>query len=67
MEQAVEWAMVGIFWNQGQVCSATSRLLVERPLYDRLLKRLVEAAQEVSMGRGLEPDVQLGSLVSTGQ
>ena len=42
IEQAVEWIMFGIFWNQGQVCSATSRVLVQEGIYDRLLHRLIE-------------------------
>lgn len=67
MEHAVEWAMFGIFWNQGQVCSATSRILVERQLYEDFLQRLVEAAQAIRMGSGLAPGVQLGPLVSAGQ
>lgn len=67
VEQAVEWAMFGIFWNQGQVCSATSRILVERPLYEGFLQRLVEAAKAIRMGSGLTPGVQLGPLVSAGQ
>lgn len=67
VEQAVEWAMFGIFWNQGQVCSATSRILVERPLYEDFLQRLVEAAQVIRMGSGLAPGVQLGPLVSADQ
>lgn len=67
LERAVEWIMFGIFWNQGQVCSATSRVLVERPLYDRLLARLVEEAQKVRIGSGLEPGTLLGPLVNRGQ
>jgi betaine-aldehyde dehydrogenase len=67
LEQAVEWAMFGIFWNQGQVCSATSRILVERPLYERFVQRLVQAARTIRMGNGLEPGVQLGPLVAAGQ
>ena len=67
VEKAVEWAMFGIFWNQGQVCSATSRILVERPLYENFLRRLVEAAQAIPMGSGLTPGIQLGPLVSAAQ
>lgn len=64
LEKAVEWIMFGIFWNQGQVCSATSRVLVERPLYDALLKRLVEEAGKITIGNGLEDGVLLGPLVN---
>ena len=67
LEQAVEWVMFGIFWNQGQVCSATSRVLVQRGLYERFLARLVEASQHIVIGDGMVPGVQLGPLVSPGQ
>jgi betaine-aldehyde dehydrogenase len=67
VEKAVEWIMFGIFWNQGQVCSATSRVLVEAPLYPRLLERLVAEAGRIVIGDGLAPGVQLGPLVNAGQ
>lgn len=67
IDAAVEWIMFGIFWNQGQVCSATSRVLVQRDLYEPLLKRLVEQTQRVSIGNGMDHGVLLGPLVSRGQ
>ncbi|WP_207888270.1 aldehyde dehydrogenase family protein [Pseudomonas sp. 30_B] len=67
IEAAVEWILFGIFWNQGQVCSATSRLLVQEGLHDRLIERLVEEALRITLGNGLEPGVLLGPLVSAGQ
>lgn len=67
IEAAVEWILFGIFWNQGQVCSATSRLLVQEGIASRLLERLVEATRAIRIGQGMEPGVQLGPLVSRGQ
>jgi len=67
VEAAVEWVMFGIFWNQGQVCSATSRLLVEASLAPRLLERLAEAARRIPIGDGLAAGTLLGPLVSRGQ
>ena len=67
VEAAVEWVMFGIFWNQGQVCSATSRLLVEQALAPRLLARLVEEAKKIPIGDGMTPGTLLGPLVSRGQ
>ncbi|TPE50966.1 aldehyde dehydrogenase family protein [Amaricoccus solimangrovi] len=67
VEKAVEWIMFGIFWNQGQVCSATSRVLVEASLYPRLLDRLVEEAGRITIGDGLAEGTLLGPLVSRGQ
>jgi len=67
IEKAVEWIMFGIFWNQGQVCSATSRVLVERSLYAPLLKRLAEEAGKIVIGNGMQEGVLLGPIVSKGQ
>ena len=64
IEAAVEWIMFGIFWNQGQVCSATSRLLVQEGLYERLIERLIDATRNILIGDGLQEGVQLGPLVS---
>lgn len=67
IDKAVEWIMFGIFWNQGQVCSATSRVLVERALYAPLLARLVDEAGKIPIGNGLAPGVLLGPLVNEQQ
>ena len=67
LEKAVEWIMFGIFWNQGQVCSATSRLIVQEGIAERLLERLVAAAERIPIGDGLDPKTLLGPLVSEGQ
>ncbi|MDF1632487.1 aldehyde dehydrogenase family protein [Mycoplana sp. MJR14] len=67
IDRAVEWIMFGIFWNQGQVCSATSRVLVEESLYPALLARLVEEAAKIRIGNGLADGTLLGPLVSKGQ
>lgn len=65
--QAVEWIMFGIFWNQGQVCSATSRVLVQEGIHDALMARLVEEARRIRIGNGLDEGVLLGPLVSRRQ
>ncbi|NQY64696.1 MAG: aldehyde dehydrogenase family protein [Alteromonadaceae bacterium] len=67
IEKAVEWIMFGIFWNQGQVCSATSRILVEESLYPALLERLVEEAKKITIGEGHQEGVLLGPLVNNDQ
>lgn len=67
IEKAVEWIMFGIFWNQGQVCSATSRVLVERSIYPALLARLVAEAQKITIGNGLAAGTLLGPLVNEAQ
>ncbi|MDN6874840.1 aldehyde dehydrogenase family protein [Pseudomonas citronellolis] len=67
IEAAVEWILFGIFWNQGEVCSATSRVLVQRALYEPLLARLAEEARKITIGNGLREGVLLGPLVNKAQ
>lgn len=67
IEAAVEWILFGIFWNQGEVCSATSRVLVQRALYEPLLARLAEEARKITIGNGLREGVLLGPLVNKTQ
>ncbi|MFL5011620.1 aldehyde dehydrogenase family protein [Rhizobium sp.] len=67
IDKAVEWIMFGIFWNQGQVCSATSRVLVHEAIYRRLLERLVEETNRIKIGNGLDEGTLLGPLVSKRQ
>jgi betaine-aldehyde dehydrogenase len=67
IEKAVEWIMFGIFWNQGQVCSATSRVLVEAGIYDAVVSRLCEEAARIKIGNGMEDGTLLGPIVSKGQ
>lgn len=66
LEGAVEWAMIGIFMNQGEICSAGSRILVEESFHDAFVKRLVERANAITIGDPLKnPDI--GAIVSKKQ
>ncbi len=67
IDKAVEWIMFGIFWNQGQVCSATSRVLVSEEIYPQLLARLKQAAEKITIGPGEINGVLLGPLVNAMQ
>ena len=67
IEKAVEWIMFGIFWNQGQVCSATSRVLVEAGIYDAIVSRLCEEAAKIKIGNGMDDGTLLGPIVSKSQ
>jgi len=67
MEAAVRGASGGIFFNQGEVCSAGSRILVERGVYDRFLEQLHERAASISVGDPLDPATYMGPLVSEEQ
>ncbi|MDO4648705.1 MAG: aldehyde dehydrogenase family protein, partial [Eubacteriales bacterium] len=63
LDGAVEWAMIGIFLNQGEVCSAGSRILIEESVKEEFLKRLAKKANAITIGNPLDnPD--MGALVS---
>jgi betaine-aldehyde dehydrogenase len=66
-EAAVDGALFGVFVNQGEVCSAGSRVLVQRPIYKRLLDAMVEQSKRIRLGRGLDPATKMGPLVSEEQ
>lgn len=58
LEGAVEWAMIGIFFNQGEVCSAGSRIIIEASIKEAFVNRLVERANAMTIGNPLEnPDL----------
>lgn len=67
IEKAVEWILFGVFWNKGEVCSATSRVLVERSFYPALMARLKEATEAITIGPGDMAGVKLGPVVSKAQ
>ncbi len=66
-EEAVEGTCNGIFWNQGEICSAGSRVFVERSIYDDALNAMVEHGKKVRLGAGIEPTTTMGPLVSKDQ
>jgi len=64
LERAVDAAYNGVFANMGEVCSAGSRLLVERPIYDEFIERFVAEGQNAYVpGDPLDPDTNMGPLV----
>jgi len=56
-----------VFGNQGEVCSAGSRVFVERAIYDEVLSAMVEHAAAIRLGSGLDPTTTMGPLVSDEQ
>jgi len=66
-EVAVEGALFGVFFNQGEVCSAGSRILVQRPIYKRFVEAMVEKARTITVGPPLDRDTKMGALVSREQ
>ncbi len=66
LDAAADMAAFGIFFNQGQVCSANSRLLVQRKIKDALVERLVERAAATQPGDPLDPASKMGAMVDAG-
>ena len=62
MEKAIEGAQVGILFNQGEVCSAGSRLFIQETIYDEFVEKLVKAFENVKVGDPLDPQTQMGAL-----
>lgn len=66
LDAAADMAAFGIFFNQGEVCSANSRLLVERSIKDVLVDKLVERASAMQPGDPLDPASRMGAMVDAG-
>src|SRR6185436_16924727 len=66
-EAAVDGALFGVFINQGEVCSAGARVLVQRPIYKKMLDAMVEKAKRIRLGPGSDRETKMGPLVSRAQ
>ncbi|HEX6329786.1 MAG TPA: aldehyde dehydrogenase family protein [Actinomycetota bacterium] len=66
-DQAVEGSCNGVFWNQGEICSAGTRVFVDRGIYDDALNAFVDRAKAVRLGRGLDEETTMGPLISDEQ
>lgn len=64
MSKAIPGALMGIMFNQGQVCCAGSRLYIQKKSYDNVVADLVSHAKNIKQGAGLDPSTQIGPLVS---
>ncbi len=64
---AVAGASNAIFFNQGEVCSAGSRLYVQKGIFDQVVEGVAEQAKKIKVGPGFDPSTQLGPLVSDEQ
>jgi betaine-aldehyde dehydrogenase len=66
-EASVDGALFGVFINQGEVCSAGSRILVERKIYSKFVEAMTEKAKRIKLGPPLERETKMGPLVSKEQ
>jgi betaine-aldehyde dehydrogenase len=67
LDAAAQAAPLAVFGNAGQDCCARSRILVERPAFDRFMEALEDAVEAVRVGDPLDEATQMGPLISAGQ
>ncbi|AFZ30373.1 Betaine-aldehyde dehydrogenase [Gloeocapsa sp. PCC 7428] len=67
LESAIANAFFGIFYNKGEICTAGSRLLLERSIHDVVVDGLIKYVSQIKMGNPLDPDVLFGPLADAGQ
>jgi phenylacetaldehyde dehydrogenase len=67
LDIAIAGAASAIFFNHGQCCCAGSRLYVEKPIFDKVVEGIAENAKKIQVGAGLDPNTQMGPLVSEEQ
>ena len=67
LDLAVPFSAMGVFNNSGQVCSAGTRLFVQRPIYEEFVKRIAEYGEQMKIGPSLDPETQIGPIVSEKQ
>ena len=67
MRRAAKGSMMGVFSNSGQICTAGSRILVEKNIHDEFVDSLVSATESMKLGPGLDEETGLGPVVSAEQ
>ncbi|WP_348630242.1 betaine-aldehyde dehydrogenase [Mesorhizobium sp. M7A.F.Ca.CA.004.12.1.1] len=67
IENAIGGAMLGNFYSTGQICSNGTRVFVQSGIHDRFVERLIERTKKIRIGDPLDPETQMGPLVSKAQ
>lgn len=62
VDVAVEWILFGALFNQGEVCNATTRVLLEKPIHDAVVERLCAEVRKIKIGSPSDPATQMGPL-----
>ena len=65
LDKAADMAATGIFFNQGEVCSANSRLLVEESIAEEMIARMKARAESIRPGDPLDPETRMGAMVDS--
>ena len=64
-EAAIDGTCAGIFANTGEICSAGSRVLVEKAIYDDAVSSMIDQASRIRLGSGLDPETTMGPVISS--
>ncbi|MDG5493851.1 aldehyde dehydrogenase family protein [Niveispirillum sp. BGYR6] len=64
LDRAIPGAAAAIFANSGQICTAGSRLLIEAPIYDKVMEGVCDIARNLKLGSAFDPATQMGPLIS---
>src|SRR6202451_2025911 len=67
LDLAIAGTASAIFYNQGQCCTAGSRLFAHKSVYDKVVEGMINHAGKIKVGHGTDPSVELGPLVSKEQ
>jgi len=67
LEAAVNGSLCSIFLNQGQMCTAMSRLFIHKDIYDKFINDFVDKAKRIKLGKGEDYETQMGALISQSQ
>jgi aminomuconate-semialdehyde/2-hydroxymuconate-6-semialdehyde dehydrogenase len=64
LDEAVKGSIDAIYRNQGEICLAGSRLLLQESIYDKFLEKFVDAVKKIKVGMPLDEDTDMGAIVS---
>ncbi len=67
MDLAIDGVLWGAFGTTGQRCTATSRLILHKDIYDEFIENLAEKAKKLRLGNGLDPETQVGPVIHQAQ
>ncbi|XP_077237898.1 aminoaldehyde dehydrogenase 2, peroxisomal-like [Tasmannia lanceolata] len=67
LDKTAEWTLFGCFWTNGQICSATSRLIIHESIASKFLEKLANWAKSIKIADPMEEGCRLGPVVSEGQ
>ncbi|MFD2129887.1 aldehyde dehydrogenase family protein [Pseudogracilibacillus auburnensis] len=67
IDEAIQGTFDGTMYNHGQNCSACTRVFVHRSLYDHFVTKIAERANALKVGSGMDPNTEMGPLVSAKQ